>query len=96
MCDDAHINVERCAQKEYKEYLHKYMHKGSDRVRFVIEESVKTTEVGGDPQYRKVDEIKQYLDGRYFSSIEATWRTFEFKITHCYSSIEMLQFYLPE
>jgi len=25
---DAHINVERCAQKKVMKYLHKYMHRG--------------------------------------------------------------------
>jgi len=66
------------------------MHKGPDRAIFVIEENVETTEGGKEPQYRTVDEIKQYLDGRYISSIEVAWRIFEFEITHRYPSVEML------
>ena len=62
---------------------------------FVIEEDVETTEGGSKPQYREVDEIKQYLDSRYILSIEATWGIFEFEITHCYPSVEMLQFHFP-
>ena len=37
------------------------MHKGPDQATFVIEDNVHTTDVGGHPQYREVDEIKQYL-----------------------------------
>ena len=68
---DAHINFEHCAQKKVIKYLHKYMHKGPDRATFVMEENVKTTEGGREPQHREVDKIKQYLDSRYISSIEA-------------------------
>jgi len=55
---DAHINIERCAQKKAIKYLHKYMHKGRDQAAFFIEDNVDTTNAGGDPQYREVDEIK--------------------------------------
>jgi len=71
------------------------MHKGPNQATFVIEDNVDTTDAGGHPQYRQVDEIKQYLDGRYISSIEAAWRIVEFEITYHYPSIEMLQFHLP-
>jgi len=67
---DAHINIEKCAQKKVIKYLHKYIHKGPDQATFVIEDNVDSTDAGGYPQCRKVDEIKQYLDGRYISSIE--------------------------
>jgi len=90
---DAHINVERCAHKKVIKYLHKYMHKGLHRATFVTEDNVDTTDAGGHPQYRKFDDIKQYLDGRYISSIKATWCIFEFEITHRYLSVEMLQFH---
>ena len=70
------------------------MYKSSDRVTFVFEGNIDTTYTRGQPQYREVNEIKQYLDGRYISSIEAAWHIFEFEITHRYPSIEMLQFHL--
>ena len=36
---NAHINVEHCVQKKVIKYLHKYMHKGPNRVTFVIEDN---------------------------------------------------------
>ena len=69
------------------------MHKGPNRATFVIEENVDTTEAEEDSQYRKVDEIKQYLDGRYISSIEAVWPIFEFEITHRYLFVKVLEFH---
>jgi len=39
---DAHTNVEQCAQKKVMKYLYKYMHKGLDRVTFVLEETGQT------------------------------------------------------
>jgi len=77
------------------------MHKGPNRATFVIEDNVNTTNAGGHPQYREVNEIKQYLDGRYvssikaawciyhlISSIEAAWRIFEVEIIHRYPTVE--------
>jgi len=54
---DAHINVERCAQKKVIKYLHKYMHKGPDRATFVLEESSQPNGEGGHNQHSVVDEI---------------------------------------
>ena len=75
-----------CPEKGYQIPVHK----GPYRATFVIEDNVDSTDAGGHPQCREVDEIKQYLDGRYISSIEAAWRIFEFEITHRYPSVEML------
>ena len=92
---DAHINVERCAQKKVIKYLHKYMHKGPDRATFILEENGQPNGEEGHNQHSVVDEITQYLDGRYVSAIDAMWRIFEFEITHRYPSVEMLQYHLP-
>ena len=82
---DAHINVERCAQKKVIKYLHKYMHKGADRATIVIEDNVQHPQQGnGPPNYEDVNEIKQYLDCRYVSPVDAVWRIFEFDITYRY------------
>jgi len=69
---EAHINVERCAQKKVIKYLHKYMHKGADRATIVLEDNVHNPEHGiGPSNYEDVNEIKQYLDCRYVSPVDA-------------------------
>jgi len=68
---DAHINVERFAQKKVIKYLHKYMHKGPDRATFVIKDNAHSTEDRSGPRYKRVDEIQQYLDCRYVSPVDA-------------------------
>ena len=72
------------------------MHKGPNYEAFVIEKNVDSMEARREPQFREVNEIKQYLDGRYILSIEAVWHIFEFETTHYYPYVEMLQFHLPE
>jgi len=79
---DAHINVERCAQKTVIKYLHKYMHKGSNRATIVIEDNVQNLEHGVGPHhYQHINGIKQYLDCRYVEPMDAISRIFEFEIT---------------
>ena len=87
---DAHINVEHCAQKKVIKYLYKYMHKGPDRTIFVLGENGQPNGEGGHNQHSVVNEITQYLDGRYISAIDAIWRISKFEITHRYSFMEML------
>ena len=62
---NCHINVEVCASISAIKYIHKYIYKGHDRA---------TIEISGGVQ----DEIKEYLDARYVSAIEACWHIFEF------------------
>lgn len=58
---NCHINVEVCAGLVCVKYINKYIYKGHDCTTMVI---------GG------VDEIQQYLNGRYISPPEACWRIF--------------------
>lgn len=44
---------------------------------------------------REVDEVKSYLDCRYVSACEATWRIFKFDIQYRKPSFEQLMFHLP-
>ena len=41
------------------------------------------------------DEIKEFLDGRYFSSSEACWRLFEFEMHGNNPSVYRLPVHLP-
>src|ERR1700679_4204870 len=63
---ECHANLECCISVKAFKYIHKYVYKGHDR----------TTMGFGDAQ----DEIKLYLDSRYVSASEATWRLMRFKM----------------
>ncbi|XP_074342114.1 uncharacterized protein LOC141679536 [Apium graveolens] len=47
------------------------------------------------PEKRPLDEIKQYLDGRYVCASEASWRIFGFDIHSRWPSVERLPIHLP-
>jgi hypothetical protein len=49
-------------------YLNKYIDKGGDCGTLTVHDHH--------------DEVKQYIDGRYFSASEAAWRIFQFKNMH--------------
>jgi len=48
----------------------------------------------GPPNYEDINEIKQKLDCRYVSPVDAVWRIFEFEIMQCYLSVKLLQYHL--
>ena len=70
---NAHINVEICCTVSPVKYLYKYVYKGHDRA--IIE-----FKVGGEnvdtAEAKSVNEISQYLEGRYVSATEACYRIF--------------------
>ncbi|XP_038720003.1 uncharacterized protein LOC120012639 [Tripterygium wilfordii] len=83
----AHINVEWCNKSRAIKYLFKYINKGPDRVRAVLE---------SDGQQRAVlDEIQKYLDCRYLAAYESVWRLFEYHIHFRYPSVQRLPIHLP-
>ncbi|KAK4404331.1 hypothetical protein Sango_0801700, partial [Sesamum angolense] len=91
---DAHINVEKCASPKLMKYMYKYMCKGIDRAIIVIENNIESPQ-NNDHRYKHVDEIKQYLDCCYVSTIESCWRIYEFELQKHSPAIERLQYYLP-
>jgi hypothetical protein len=76
---DCHINVECAASVRSIKYPFKYIHKGGDRA---------TVEVG-------LDEITQYLDGRYIASAESHWRIYHFSTHDQEPNVVRLQVHLP-
>lgn len=67
---NCHINVEICASVKAVKYIHKYIYKGHDLC---------TVQVGQDGNANPViDEINEYIDGRYIGPVEACWHIFEF------------------
>ncbi|KAF1893700.1 hypothetical protein Lal_00002215 [Lupinus albus] len=87
----AHINMKWCNQSTSIKYLFKYINKWYDRITAVIE----STENGGSLNERNIDELKQYLDGRYISPSKASWRIFGFPIHGRQPAVEILYFHLP-
>ena len=88
----AHINVEWCNKTHLIKYLFKYITKGPDRARAVIEtfgagascsdshgeaiSSLGDQPVNAQKHPDDVDEVREYIDCRYLSSHEAIWRMF--------------------
>ncbi|KAF9440444.1 hypothetical protein P691DRAFT_609063, partial [Macrolepiota fuliginosa MF-IS2] len=67
---NCHINVEICIGVGCVGYIHKYIYKGPDKTTLEI------WTVGLEDR----DEIKEYLDSRYISPVEACWHIFEFRM----------------
>ncbi|KAF5818603.1 putative helitron helicase-like domain-containing protein [Helianthus annuus] len=91
---DAHINVEYCGWSMLIKYLFKYISKGADRIRFAI---TKEKEVSGNQSnatLEVVDEIQNYLDGRFICPHEASWRIFAFPIHHRNPLVQVLAVHL--
>ena len=78
---DAHINVEVCASVQAIKYIHKYIHKGSDKI---------TVQLENDN-----DEIARYLHGRYVGPQQAVWHLLEFPTHEQKPPVTPLQVHLP-
>ncbi|XP_038706450.1 uncharacterized protein LOC120001991 [Tripterygium wilfordii] len=92
----AHVNVEWCNQSRSIKYLFKYINKGPDRTRALLQENVHNTVGVSEADSQPVDEIKLYLDCRYLCAYESTWRIFEYEI-HCkYPAVQNLTIHLPQ
>src|SRR6185295_17724615 len=86
----AHINVKICSSISAVKYLFKYVYKGHDRA------SIEMTST--DNAEQPVDlpnEIKLYLDARYVSASEASWRIFHYRLRDEKPDIQRLQVHLP-
>lgn len=81
-----HINVEICSSIIAVKYMYKYVYKGSDRI--VVQQRRANNGDG-------VDEIQRYLDCRYVSASESTWRIFGFAMHKQTPNVVRLQVHLP-
>jgi hypothetical protein len=76
---NCHINVEICSSITAIKYLFKYVYKGHDRA---------TVEIIND-------EINLYLDARYISASEASWRIFHYRLHNEKPDVIQLCVHLP-
>jgi hypothetical protein len=82
---DCHIHVDVVFTSAAFLYLYKYLHKGPDWTKFQVEHD----------QRSHVDEIDDYVKGRYLSAHESAWRMLAFDITTKSPSITCLPVHLP-
>src|SRR5512138_351968 len=78
-----HINLEICSTVKSIKYLYKYVYKGLDRAVISIQRSNEEPTIHPEVNNQElqtidVDEIQNYLSGRYISPPEACWRIFGF------------------
>ena len=81
-----HINVEWCNKTQVMKYLFKYVTKGADYSKVVLER----LESSGATGYLSVDEVKEYLMCRYICEYDALWRIFGYDIHFKMPSVERL------
>ncbi|XP_076951991.1 uncharacterized protein LOC143625576 [Bidens hawaiensis] len=89
----AHINVEYCGWSMLIKYLFKYISKGVDRVRYTITSTQCPTDISPQ-QLSRVNEIQNFLDGRFICPHEASWRIFNFRIHERNPAIQSLAVHL--
>ncbi|PPQ72835.1 hypothetical protein CVT24_012881 [Panaeolus cyanescens] len=77
---NCHLNVECAISLNSLKYVFKYIQKGSDRTIMEL---------------HRRDEIKRWLDARYISASEASWRIFEFDLHKLSPTITRLAVHLP-
>ncbi|KAI9121788.1 hypothetical protein K1719_007178 [Acacia pycnantha] len=86
-----HLNIEKTNQLRAIKYLFKYISKANDRVIAGIYNN--NDSLGSQQSF---DEVSHYLNCRYVSSCEASWRIFGFEIHHGHPPVERLSFHLPQ
>ncbi|KAL3640531.1 hypothetical protein CASFOL_015499 [Castilleja foliolosa] len=91
---NAHINVEHCRWNMMIKYLFKYISKGADRVRFCISRSQDASAVHPDCATPAVNEVQNFVDGRYICPHEASWRILNFSIHERTPAVEILAVHL--
>ncbi|XP_063936175.1 uncharacterized protein LOC108225973 [Daucus carota subsp. sativus] len=91
-----HINIEICNNSRSLKYLFKHCLKGHDTATMMLRKSKGNGNVvSADNKSRQMNEVKNYLDGRYICASEASKRIFGFDIHSRWSSVDRLPIHLP-
>lgn len=87
---NCHINVEVCTSVRSVKYIYKYVYKGYDSatVEISANENVENARV-------EIDEIQNFLNGRYVGSTESLWRIYEIPMHFQSHTIYRLDIHLP-
>ncbi|XP_044272021.1 uncharacterized protein LOC123015966 [Tribolium madens] len=90
-----HINIEACTSTGTVKYLYKYFFKGPDQGVFRIVENRNAENDGGEQLEMRYDEIRSYLNGRYMTPPEASWRILKFPMHTNSHHVYRLAIHLP-
>jgi hypothetical protein len=90
---DCHIFVDITSTVTVFMYLYKYMFKGPDHSYFHV--SNPSEQINMTTHDHPINEIKDYIDGRYLSAPEAAWRILGFHLTNKVPSVRSLSIHLP-
>jgi hypothetical protein len=100
---NCHINVEVCTSIKAIKYVYKYIFKGHDRVRATVEHAqppmaggAAAAAAAGQPHPRSLDEIKDFVDGRYVGSCDACWRILGKEMHAEWPPVVRLAVHLPD
>ena len=91
---EAHINVEYCGSSMLIKYLFKYISKGTDRIFAHVTKSIGDSSTSAIQRHPHIDEIQNFVDGRFICPHEACWRILKFLIHSREPAVEILQVHL--
>ncbi|KAK9064524.1 hypothetical protein SSX86_015906 [Deinandra increscens subsp. villosa] len=92
----AHINVEYCGWSMMIKYLFKYISKGADRIRYAISADPIGANRSNHHKNEPINEIKNFVDGRFICPHEASWRILNFPIHHRNPAVQSLSVHLED
>nr|GEY71917.1 DNA helicase [Tanacetum cinerariifolium] len=91
---EAHINVEYCGWSMLIKYLFKFISKGTDRIFAWISKPLGESSNVPGPLRPLIDEIQNYLEGRFVCAHEACWRILKFDIHRREPAVQILAVHL--
>ncbi|GJV25437.1 DNA helicase, partial [Tanacetum coccineum] len=91
-----HINVEYCGWSMLIKYLFKYISKGTDRVFTRMSRPIGESSTVATPSRQVIDEIQNYVEGRFICSHEAYRRILKFDIHRREPTVHILAMHLED
>ena len=92
----AHINVEYCGWSMLIKYLFKYISKGTDRIAARVIKPIGDPGPSSSVPKIQIDEIQNFIDGRFLCPNEACWRILDFPIHHREPAVQILAVHLKD
>ncbi|GJW81635.1 DNA helicase [Tanacetum coccineum] len=92
----AHINVEYCGWSMLIKYPFKYISKGTDRVFARVSRPIGESSTVATPSRQVIDEIQNYVEGRFICAYEAYWRILKFDIHRREPAVQILAVHLED